>query len=364
VRIAVPGRPYTVYVGHGLLERTRELLAPQLPKGKLAVVSDSTVARLYLHRLVGGLGGLVSEVPTWTIRPGERSKTVGAARRLWQFLLASGVRRDGCVMALGGGVVGDLAGFAAATFMRGISVVQIPTSLLAQVDAAVGGKTAVNLPRAKNMVGVFHQPAAVVASVDVLRTLSPRHYRSGLAEVVKTAVVGDADLFDLLEERSTDVVARNCDVLGEIVARCCRVKGDIVAADERDLGSREVLNFGHTLGHALEEAAGFRGRTHGEAVAIGMAWAADLSTVLGHCAPAEARRIPAVLRSLGLPTSLRGALPKGLPELMRWDKKARAPGIRVVALESIGSCRVVGPVSEEELHASLERFHSGGAHEP
>jgi 3-dehydroquinate synthase len=290
------------------------------------------------------------------IRPGERSKTIGTARRLWRFFLDAGLRRDGCVFALGGGVVGDVAGFTAATYMRGVPLLQVPTSLLAQVDASIGGKTGVNLPAAKNIVGAFHQPVAVVCSVDVLRTLPERHYRSGLAEVVKTAAVGDAELFEFLEQRTGSLMRRDLDTLEDVVIRCARIKGEVVAGDERDTDGRAILNFGHTLGHALEEAAGFRRWTHGSAVAVGMAWAAEFSVDQGICRPEDAGRLRRLLSSLGLPASLPGISAAPLLSLMQIDKKARSGGLRLVVMESVGVCRVTGPVPEALLRSSLERF--------
>ncbi len=359
VLIPLADRSYPVFVGNDLLRHTARLVPAGLD-GTPVVVSDTHVGPLYLDSLARGLGCPVSALATVLIRPGEGSKTIGTARRLWRFFLDAGLRRDGSVIALGGGVVGDVAGFAAATFKRGVPLLQVPTSLLAQVDASIGGKTGVNLPAAKNMVGVFHQPAAVVCSVDVLRTLPERHYRSGLAEVVKTAVVGDPGLFELLERRAASVKKRDLDILEDIVVRCARVKGAIVAADELDTDGRAVLNFGHTLGHALEEAAGFRRWTHGSAVAVGMAWAAHFSVEEGICDPEVAGRLRRLLSSLGLPTSLPAGSPSRLLPLIRIDKKARSGGIRVVLMESLGVCRVTGPVSEPKLRSSLERFCDRG----
>lgn len=359
VLIPLADRSYPVFVGKDLLRHTARLAPVRFARTPV-VVSDRHVGPLYLDSLAQALGHPASALPVELIRPGERSKTVGTARRLWSFFLDAGLRRDGCVIALGGGVVGDVAGFAAATYMRGVPVLHVPTSLVAQVDASIGGKTGVNLPAAKNMIGVFHQPAAVVCSVDVLRTLPGRHYRSGLSEVVKTAVVGDPGLFELLERCTASVRRRDLDALENIVVRCARVKGAVVARDERDTNGRAVLNFGHTLGHALEEAAGFRRWTHGSAVAVGMAWAADFSVDEGICTPEDASRLCRLLSTLGLPTSLpAGSLP-ALLSLMRIDKKARAGGVRVVVMESVGVCRVTEPVPERKLRSSLERFCDRG----
>ncbi len=360
VLIPLPGRAYPVLVGTDLLGRAARLAPAKAAARSLVVVSDRTVGRLYFDALARGLGRSPPACPVHLIRPGERSKTVAATRRLWGFFLDTRLRRDGLVVALGGGVVGDLAGFAAATFMRGVPLLQVPTSLLAQVDASIGGKTGVNLPRAKNMVGAFHQPVGVVCSVDVLRTLSERHYRSGLAEVVKTAVVGDPELFRLMEDQIAAVKRRDQRVLEEVVARCARVKGGVVSRDERDTDGRAVLNLGHTLGHAIEEASGFARWTHGSAVAVGMAWAAQFSVDEGICTAEAALRLRRLLAALGLPTSLPAGPREMLLSLMGLDKKATSGGLRLVVPEAIGSCRVLGPVSEHRIAASLETFCGRG----
>jgi 3-dehydroquinate synthase len=284
---------------------------------------------------------------------GEEAKSLPTMTALLRQLATQEAHRDDVVVALGGGAVGDLAGFVAATYMRGVPFVQVPTTLTAQVDAAIGGKTAVNLPEGKNLVGAFHQPVAVIADVRTLATLSERDYRSGLAEVAKYGLTLDPELLDLLERDPAAVLGRDPGALEDVVARCVRAKAGVVVEDERDAGRRLVLNYGHTLGHALERLDAFAGRTHGEAIATGMVFAARLAEAEGLAEAGLAARHVRLLASLGLEAG--GALPdvEEILAAMKMDKKYRG-GIRFVLLEDVGRPVVSEGVSADLVRAVLE----------
>ena len=354
VTVPVPGRPYEVTIAPGVLASAQEHL-PDLPDATTAfVVSDRTVSDLHFAALAKaiedrGLASVLLLVPE-----GEEAKSLRGYETLLRQLAGREAHRGDAILALGGGAVGDLAGFVASTYMRGIPFVQIPTTLTAQVDAAIGGKTAVNLPEGKNLVGTFAQPRAVFADVEVLTTLGERDYRSGLAEVAKYALTLDDKLLSLLESDPAPVVARDTVVMEDVIARCVAAKARIVAEDERDTDARMVLNYGHTLGHALERLDAFRGRTHGEAIALGMVFAAALSEARG-LAPGVSARTERLLRSLGLGSA--GPLPSSQEVLrcLRLDKKYRR-GVRFVLLEDVGRPVVVDDVSDEEVVSILREM--------
>ena len=345
VTVPMPGRPYHVTVGRGVLESAGEHL-PQLSGAAQAyVVADRGVADRWFAPLATGLAARGLPAVLLTIPPGEEAKTLQVHQALLHQLATQSAHRDDLVVALGGGATGDLAGFLAATYMRGLPFVQVPTTLTAQVDAAVGGKTAVNLPEGKNLVGLFYQPVAVLADVGTLSTLPDRDFRSGLAEVAKYALTVDLELLAGLESDPSRILAREPEAMEDLVARCVRVKAEAVAEDERDTGRRLVLNYGHTLGHALERLDAFRGRTHGEAVALGMVFAACLGERLGRSAPGLTGRTVRLLSSLGLET--RSDLPQ-IASVMRaftLDKKY-AGGVRFVLLEEVGRPVIVDDVPE------------------
>ena len=353
IRVAVPlgERTYEVVVGSGLLADPSVVSAGLA--GRAFVVSDPTVAAAWLEPLAGGLRAAGVDPVHLPVPEGEPAKTLATAEALYHHLAAREARRDDLVVALGGGAVGDLAGFVAATYLRGMRVVQVPTTLLAQVDAAVGGKTAVNLPEGKNLVGAFHQPAGVIADVATLSTLPDRVFRSGLAEVAKYALTVDPTLLDLLEGSRDAVVAREPAVLEEVVARCVRAKAAMVARDERDAGPRLVLNYGHTVGHALERLDDFAGRTHGEAVAAGMVVAARLAEGTGVAPPGLVAGHVRLLASLGLPTGEPFPVAERVLAAIDMDKKRRR-GHRFVLLEAVGRPRVVEDVPEAAIRAALE----------
>lgn len=340
------GGEYPVYVGQGLLAMgatwARHL------SGRVLVVSDEIVAGHYLAPLEVALEGVAHRRVT-VLPDGEDQKTLANWQVLLEALVALGAQRDATVLALGGGVIGDMAGFAAACYMRGIRLVQVPTTLLAQVDAAIGGKTGVNLPAGKNLVGAFHAPAAVVIDVDTLATLNARDYRAGLAEVVKYGAIRDEAFFAWLEQQADALSARLPEALSEAIERSVVNKAEVVAADEREAGERALLNFGHTFGHALETATGYQRFRHGEAVAIGMSLAARLSELLGLAPTGTAERLDGLLQRLGLETRLPvDQDSEHLLDLMRLDKKNMAEQIRLVLVNRIGQA-TLRPCTAEEI---------------
>jgi 3-dehydroquinate synthase len=342
VSVPVPGRPYEVVVGAGVLDRIGELL-PELPGAEVAfVVTDPAVADR-VPALASGLEPRRLRAVPLPVPAGEEAKTLDVYRAVVQQLAAREAHRDDLVVALGGGAVGDLAGFAASTYMRGMPLAQVPTTLTGQVDAAIGGKTAVNLPEGKNLVGTFHQPRLVLADVETLATLPERHLRSGLAEVAKVALTLDPELLERLERDPVPVVARDPEALTWVVARCAAAKARVVAGDEREAGPRMVLNYGHTLGHAIERLEAYAGRTHGEAVAVGMEFAARLAVAHGLAAADLVGRTRRLLASLGLDPD--GALPSvgAIEQALRLDKKFRGV-VRFVLLAGVGRPVVVDDV--------------------
>jgi 3-dehydroquinate synthase len=354
VTVPVPGRPYDVTIGASLLPA----LSPHLPSlpgaTTVFVISDRAVADLH-HATVAraiddrGLASVLLLVPE-----GEEAKSLQAYESLLRQLAGREAHRDDAVLALGGGAVGDLAGFVASTYMRGVRLIQVPTTLTAQVDAAIGGKTAVNLPEGKNLVGTFAQPLAVLIDVDVLATLDERDFRSGLAEVAKYALTLDLDLLAMLERDPGPVVLRDSAVLEDVIARCVAAKARIVGEDERDANARLVLNYGHTLGHALERLDAFRGRSHGEAIAHGMVFAATLAEARG-LAPGLRARTDRLLGSLGLAPGDRLPPVDEVLRCLRLDKKYR-DGVRWVLLEDVGRPVVVEDVSDPEVAAVLHEM--------
>jgi 3-dehydroquinate synthase len=350
IQVRHGGGEYPVYVGQGLLGLS-SVLERHL-EGRILVVSDENVARLYLERLRPSLGR-VPHKRRLILPAGEEHKTVASWQRIIDELVALKAQRDATVLALGGGVIGDMAGFAAASYMRGIRVVQLPTTLLAQVDAAVGGKTGVNHAQGKNLIGAFHAPSAVVADLDTLLSLDERDYRAGLAEVVKYGAIRDPGFFAWLETHAEGLAARVPQTLMEAVYQSVRNKAEVVAADERESGQRALLNFGHTFGHALETATGYTAWRHGEAVAIGMVLAAHLSEFLGKAEPGTLDRVRNLLKRLGLPTALpEDQDPGRLLNLMRLDKKNRADQIRLILLDGIGTASVV-PCPADDIREVL-----------
>ena len=349
--VALSERSYRIRIGAGLLDDAASLRAA-IGGRQALLLSNTTVAPLYAARVEAALDGL-----RWQrllLDDGERFKTVESAARVWQALAELGAQRNATLIALGGGVIGDMGGFAAACWMRGIDFVQLPTTLLAMVDSSVGGKTGVNLPQGKNLVGAFWQPRLVLADIDTLTTLPEREYRAGLAEVVKYGAIGDPDFFAWLEKHVDALTARDTDVIAEAVLRSCRHKAGVVARDERETGERALLNFGHTYGHALETIGDYRQWLHGEAVAIGMVLAAQLSAALGLADRTDAERLQMLLTRLGLPTARPdNADPDRVVALMRLDKKSLSDRLRLILWRGIGRAEIVDGVDAEAITASL-----------
>ena len=359
VRVPLGGRAYDIRIGAGLLARAGAEIAPLLARRRVAILTEERVAALHLDAVRVALAAEGVESVALALPPGEATKGWAQFSRAVDWLLEARVERRDVVVALGGGVIGDLAGFAAAVLRRGVRFVQIPTSLLAQVDSSVGGKTGINSVHGKNLIGAFHQPALVLADTALLDTLPARDFRSGYAEVVKYGALGDADFFAWLEANGAALAAGDAQARAHAVRRSCEMKAEIVARDETEQGDRALLNLGHTFGHALEAATGYSGRLlHGEGVAIGMVLAASLSARLGLCPQEAPSRLAAHLRAMGLPAALAdvpGELPgpEGLLALMAQDKKVEGGRPRFVLLRDIGAAFVTADVPPDAVRALL-----------
>jgi 3-dehydroquinate synthase len=360
VRVELGSRAYDIRVGEGLLAQAGQLLLPVLKRKKVAIITDENVARLHLADLQSALAKAGISHATLTLRPGEASKSYAGLQEASEFLLASGIERNDLVIAFGGGVIGDLTGFAAGILRRGVRFVQIPTTLLAQVDSSVGGKTGINSPHGKNLIGLFHQPSLVVADLGLLRTLPKRERAAGYAEVAKYGLLGDAAFFHWLDQRVEPLLAGDIEALRKAVTRSCEMKADIVSRDETEMDVRALLNLGHTFGHALEAATGYSSRLlHGEAVAIGMAQAFRFSARLGLCDPRLAAQVASHLRRAGLPATVKdipGDLPapSGLLEIMHQDKKAAGGRLVFILARAIGEAFVARDVPEADVQNFLE----------
>ncbi|MBX5463802.1 MAG: 3-dehydroquinate synthase [Steroidobacteraceae bacterium] len=349
--VELGSRSYPILIGSGLLTRA-DLLARHIPGRDLLLVTNTTVGPLYAAALKQGLGD--RRIVEVSLPDGEAHKTLATVSRMLDVLVANRFSRDCTVVALGGGVVGDMAGFAAACYQRGVAYVQVPTTLLAQVDSSVGGKTGVNHPGGKNLIGAFHQPSAVVADTDTLKTLPPRELRAGLAEVIKYGLIDDAALFVWLEENMERLLAHDPDALTHVIRRSCEIKASIVGRDEREQGDRALLNLGHTFGHALESATGYTKWLHGEAVGAGLLMAATMSHEAGLLSAEMVERLRRLLERTGLPTEERSLTPDTVLEHMRIDKKVKSGRIRLVLLRSIGASFVTADYPDDALRRTLE----------
>jgi len=350
LRVAVDGRSYPIHIGAGLLGLA-ELYRPYLGGGSAAIITNTVVGPLYLPQIRKALED--TRTTEIVVGDGEEAKSWQTLNQVFDALLKARIGRDTLVIALGGGVVGDLAGFAAAIYQRGVPFLQLPTTLLAQVDSSVGGKTAINHPLGKNMIGAFHQPVAVVADTATLATLPARELGAGLAEVVKYGAIHDLAFLDWIERNAAALVARDAAALAYAIERSCEIKAAVVARDERESGARALLNFGHTFGHAIESATGYGTWLHGEAVAIGMALAARLSVRLGRIAQADADRLVALLERLGLPVRPPAIARDAWLEYMGRDKKNEGGRITLVLLDRLGAAAVVKDAPGAELEAFL-----------
>ena len=348
VDVGTPSRRYTITLGAGLIERLPRLLDEAGTPAKRFVVSSAPIWRLHGARLeAAGLGDPI------LVPDGERFKQLQTVSRIYDALIGANADRASTLVTFGGGVIGDMAGFAAATYLRGIALVHVPTTLLAQVDSAIGGKVGVNHTLGKNLIGAFHQPHAVVVDPSVLGTLVRREFRAGLYEVVKYGMTSSPALFDRIGRDRAAIFARNADVLLDVVAESCRIKAAVVAADEREAGPRRILNFGHTAGHALEAVTRYRRFRHGEAVAYGMLVACELAVLRGALAEGDRRALADLIASLGPLPPIADVSSTQMLDAMRRDKKVVAGRLHFVLPTSIGGTEVVTDVTEEELKTAL-----------
>jgi 3-dehydroquinate synthase len=350
LRLALGSRSYPIHIGDGLIGLPASY-APHLEGGSAAIVTDEVVAPLYLKAVKKALAG--ARVTAIVVPAGEQAKSWQTLNRVFDALLKAHCGRDTLVVALGGGVVGDLAGFAAAVYQRGVSYLQLPTTLLAQVDSSVGGKTAINHALGKNMIGAFHQPRAVISDVATLDTLPDRELRCGLAEVIKHGFALDPAFVEWLEQNIEKLLARERGALVHAVRRSCELKAAVVAADERESGARALLNLGHTFGHAIEAGGGYGAWLHGEAIAAGMVMGAELSMRLGLIGKHEVARLRQLIARAGLPVKGPALAPEKLMELMSVDKKAVKGKVRYVLLEGVGKAALRGGVDEHLVREAI-----------
>lgn len=352
LNVALGARSYPIYIGSHLLGG--DLLARHVEGDQVMIVTNETIAPLYLETVQAALADYRCDIVV--LPDGEQYKTLEILERVFDALLEKRHGRDTTLVALGGGVVGDMTGFAAACYQRGVPFIQVPTTLLAQVDSSVGGKTAVNHPLGKNMIGAFHQPAAVVIDTDVLATLPDRELHAGLAEVIKYGLIRDAAFFEWLEQHMDGLLSRDTELLREAIYRSCRNKADVVAEDEIERGGRALLNLGHTFGHAIETATGYAEWLHGEAVAAGMVMAGYTSCCQGWLNEADFTRLENLVKSAGLPVSPPPMSPEQFRGLMSHDKKVLRGKLRLILLRAIGEAVVTSEFSAEALEDTLNRF--------
>ncbi len=349
-------RSYPIHIGPGMLTRG-ELLAPFVEGRKALIVTNSLVGPLYLETLQDTLDGLGVEHTYITLDDGEAHKTLSAVASIIDALVEQRCARDDILIALGGGVTGDIAGFAAAAYQRGIQWIQIPTTLLAQVDSSVGGKTGVNHPLGKNMIGAFHQPVAVIADTDTLSTLPEREFLAGLGEVIKYGIIRDKEFYSWLEDNIELIMQRDNDALEYCIERSCINKAEVVAEDERESGIRAILNLGHTFGHAIETALNYKEWLHGEAVGCGMLMAADLSRRLGLLEEGKVNSIRSILERANLPTSIHENVKAAqMFENMKVDKKSRDGVLYLILLNDIGEAIITSDYTEEALKETINHF--------
>jgi len=347
--VELGARSYPILIGAGLLGQAK-VLQEHIARRDVLLVSNTTVAPLYAAALVAGLSS--RRVVEAVLPDGEAHKTLGQVSRLMDVLVANRFNRDCVVVALGGGVIGDMAGFAAACYQRGVDYVQVPTTLLAQVDSSVGGKTGVNHPGGKNLIGAFYQPVAVLADTDTLSTLPDRELRAGLAEVIKYGLIRDAEFFAWMEAHMEGLLAREPAALAHAIRRSCEIKAQVVARDEREQGERALLNLGHTFGHAIESATGYTQWLHGEAVGVGLLMAGTMSRECGLLSSAVVDRLQHLLERASLPTRVR-ITPEQMLAHMRIDKKVKEGRVRFVLLRGIGDSFMTADYQEAALHRTL-----------
>jgi 3-dehydroquinate synthase len=359
LRVSLAERSYPIHIGDGLLGRA-DCILPHLARKRVAVLTNDTVATLYLETLSATLERAGVEALRIVVPDGEEHKNWQTLNRVFDRMLEARCERSTTLIALGGGVVGDIGGFAAAVYQRGIPFIQIPTTLLAQVDSSVGGKTAINHPLGKNMIGAFYQPKLVLADTDTLATLPDRELAAGLAEIIKYGLIRDAHFLDWLEANMGRLVRRDRDALVHAIVRSCEHKAEVVAADEHETGERALLNLGHTFGHAIESGLGYGEWLHGEAVAAGTVLAAELSARMGMLERAEVERVRELMRAAGLPVEAPKLGVDRYLELMGHDKKVQAGRLRLVLLRRLGEAFVTAEFPQDALTEVLERCTADG----
>ena len=356
--VGLGDRSYPIHIGGGLLGHA-ELLQPHVPRKRVAIISNTTVAPLYLEKLQQTLGNAGISSVVVILPDGEKYKNSATLNQIYDSLLKNRCERTTPLIALGGGVIGDMAGYAAATYLRGVPFIQIPTTLLAQVDSSVGGKTGINHPLGKNMIGAFYQPQVVLADTDTLNTLPDKELSAGLAEVIRYGLIRDLPFLEWLEQNIDKLRARDTAALQYAIARCCRNKAEVVAADERESGERALLNLGHTFGHAIESGMGYGNWLHGESVAAGTIMAADLSQRLGWIGAQDVARIRRLYEQAGLPVAAPGLGADRYLELMGLDKKVEGGKMRFVLLKHVGHAVVYGEAPDKLLRQTLEACAHG-----
>ena len=349
LRINLGERSYDILIGSGLRAQVGEFVKTILTPSQVVIISHPSINNLYGKEIAGGFIAQGWTTNIIEVPEGESSKNLAQAEKLYDSLLEYNCDRKSVLVALGGGVIGDLVGFVAATYQRGIPFIQVPTTLLSQVDSSVGGKTAVNHPKGKNMIGAFYQPRLVVADIETLRTLPQKEYRAGLAEIVKYGVIADANLFDYLEIHYKKILNHEFECLSHIIKTSCSIKASIVEKDERESHHRMILNFGHTFGHAIESLTKYSQFIHGEAVSIGMVCAAQLSHSLGKCSEETPNCIAALLKKLGLPVAMPELGSSAVIQSLYHDKKTLGKKIKFILVTEIGSIEIADQILEPEI---------------
>lgn len=353
VNVALAAQQYTIHISAGGLNQVGWLMRALALGTKALVITDENVGPIYADKLADSLRAAGFQPEILTVAPGESAKSLATADTVFTKAIDMGLDRKAPIVALGGGVVGDLAGFVAATYLRGVPFIQVPTTLLAQVDSSVGGKTAVNHVLGKNLIGAFYQPSLVVIDPEVLNSLPARELKAGLAEVIKYGVIADRLFFDYLRSNAENLLQREPGVLATVIEKCCRLKADVVRQDERETSLRMILNFGHTIGHAVEGAGGYSEYNHGEAVAIGMHAAALISKSLEMCEPAQVEALKALLVQMGLPLQAPDYQPEKLMRYLARDKKAVGGEINWVLMSGIGQVKITRDVPNPVVLAAL-----------
>ena len=354
LNVELADKSYPIYIGTDLLS-SNSVMTDHIQGKQVMIVTNTTIAPLYLEKLKAALEGF--NVESVVLPDGEKFKTLETLNKVFDALLKAKFDRSSTLVALGGGVVGDITGFAAASYQRGVNFIQVPTTLLSQVDSSVGGKTGVNHELGKNMIGAFYQPKAVIIDVDTLDTLSDQEYSAGMAEVIKYGLLGNADLLSMLEDNIESIMARNKDLIIEIIFNSCQDKASIVALDEFERGKRALLNLGHTFGHGIENAFGYGNYLHGEAVSIGMVMAAKLSMDEGHLSHEDAIRVESILSKANLPIAIKKSIDsETLIEAMSLDKKSIDGKIRLVLLKALGDSYLTDSYSKENFNGVVNHF--------